>query len=75
MVKEQLNLELADNPFTNQEDGKQDGEVYLCNGILLGYEKEYGLVHAESIWINNENLKLNERDQSKMTTHCLIPSM
>lgn len=52
--------------------GKEGGTVNLDNGILFGYEKEYR--HA-AIWINHGNLKLSERDQSKMSIYCLIPLM
>lgn len=46
--------------------------VYLYEGILLGIMNEEALIHATKR-VNSDKIILSTRNQSQMTTYCIIP--
>ena len=46
--------------------------VYPYEGILLGIMNEEVLIHATTR-MNSDKITLSTRNQSQMTTYCIIP--
>ena len=46
--------------------------VYPYNTVLLYSKKEWS-ANTAVMWVNLENIMLNERNQSQKVTYCLIP--